>query len=79
MKTIIFYMLTVASLSGGTLRVDINHRFDDLPATLNSLKYKAKETISISRLSYIISQPALQREDNTWYELPEQFAWIDLS
>ena len=72
-------MLTVASLSGGTLRVDINHRFDDLPATLNSLKYKAKETISISRLSYIISQPALQREDNTWYELPEQFAWIDLS
>ena len=79
MKTIIFYMLTVASLSGGTLRVDINHRFDDLPATLNSLKYKAKETISISRLSYIISQPALQLEDNTWYELPKQFAWIDLS
>lgn len=72
-------MLTVASLSGGTLRVDINHRFDDLPATLNSLKYKAKETISISRLSYLISQPSLQREDNTWYELPEQFAWIDLS
>ena len=72
-------MLSIASLSGGTLRVDISHRFDDLPATLNSLKYKAKETISISRLSYLISQPSLQREDNTWYELPEQFAWIDLS
>ena len=79
MKTLIFYMLSIASLSGGTLRVDISHRFDDLPATLNSLKYKAKETISISRLSYLISQPSLQREDNTWYELPEQFAWIDLS
>lgn len=72
-------MLSIATLSGGTLRVDISHRFDDLPATLNSLKYKAKETISISRLSYLISQPSLQREDNTWYELPEQFAWIDLS
>ena len=79
MKTLIFYMLSIASLSGGTLRVDISHRFDDLPATLNSLKYKAKETISISRLSYLISQPSLQREDNTWYELPDQFAWIDLS
>ena len=79
MKTLIFYMLSIATLSGGTLRVDISHRFDDLPATLNSLKYKAKETISISRLSYLISQPSLQREDNTWYELPEQFAWIDLS
>ena len=59
--------------------MDISHRFDDLPASLNSLKYKAKETISISRLSYLISQPSLQREDNTWHELPEQFAWIDLS
>ena len=72
-------MLSIATLSGGTLRVEISHRFDDLPATLNSLKYKAKETISISRLSYLISQPSLQREDNTWHELPEQFAWIDLS
>ena len=72
-------MLSIATLSGGTLRLDISHRFDDLPATLNSLKYKAKETISISRLSYLISQPSLQREDNTWYELPEQFEWIDLS
>ena len=79
MKIIIFYIFLVATLHGGTLRVDISHRFDGLPVTLNSLKYKAKETISISRLSYLISQPSLQRDDNTWYELPEQFAWIDLS
>lgn len=79
MKPFLLFLLSLATLSGGTLRVDISHRFEDQPLALNSLKFKASETFSVSRLSYLVSQPAVQREDNSWLELPDQFAWIDLS
>ncbi|MDB4708191.1 cytochrome C peroxidase, partial [Akkermansiaceae bacterium] len=66
-------------LLAGTLRIDLSHQFGDQPLTLNSLKYESAETLSVSRLSYLISQPALQNEDGSWQELPRQFAFINAS
>jgi cytochrome c peroxidase len=46
---------------------------------LDSLRYKnaAGETLSITRLSYLLSGFALERADGVWVELPGQYAWMD--
>ena len=66
-------------LLAGTLRIDFSHQFGEQPLTLNSLKYESAETLSVSRFSYLISQPALQKEDGSWQELPGQYAFINAS
>lgn len=46
---------------------------------LDSLRFQnaAKETLSFTRISYILSGLALEREDGVWVEMPEMYAWID--
>ena len=78
-KTAVFLVIFLMPLFAGTLRIDLSHQFGDQPLTLNSLKYESAETLSVSRLSYLISQPALQNEDGSWQELPRQFAFINAS
>ena len=78
-KTAVFLVIFFMPLLAGTLRIDLSHQFGDQPLTLNSLKYESAETLSVSRLSYLISQPALQNEDGSWQELPRQFAFINAS
>ncbi|MFT6179748.1 MAG: cytochrome c peroxidase [Akkermansiaceae bacterium] len=73
----IFIFLVIGTVKGGTLRIGISHQFEGNPLSLNSLKYEGKETLSISRLSYLLSELALQNQDGTWQELPKQFAFID--
>ncbi|MGC6567775.1 MAG: MbnP family protein, partial [Akkermansiaceae bacterium] len=77
MKFLLLFLLTIGPSLGGSLRVDIRHQFDGKPLALNSLKYQAAETLSVSRLSYLLSEIAVQDSDGTWQELPAQFAWID--
>ena len=77
MRIILVILLTLVAARAGTLRIDISHEFGGQPLTLNSLKYKATETFSISRLSYLLSELALQKDNGTWQELPNQFAFID--
>ncbi|MDC0327521.1 hypothetical protein OAL46_02225, partial [Akkermansiaceae bacterium] len=69
-KTAGFLVIFLMPLFAGTLRIDLSHQFGDQPLTLNSLKYESAETLSVSRLSYLISQPALQNENGSWQELP---------
>lgn len=73
------FLLTLGTAKASTLRVDISHQFEGKTLALNSLKYKGKEALSISRLSYLLSELALQNQDGTWQELPDQFAFIDAS
>ena len=79
LSPLVCLLVLFTPLLAGSLRIDLSHQFDDQPLTLNSLKYKSTETLSVSRLSYLISQPALQNEDGSWQELPDQYAFIDAS
>lgn len=77
-RLLLILALLLTWAKAGTLHINISHQFGDQPLTLNSLKYKASETLSVSRLSYLLSQLAMQKQDGSWLELPSQFALIDL-
>jgi cytochrome c peroxidase len=61
------------------LEIAVRPTFEGEPLRLDSLRYtnSAKETLSVSRLSYLLSGFALQREDGTWVEVPGAYAWMD--
>lgn len=77
-RLLLVLALLLTWAKAGTLHINISHQFGDQPLTMNSLKYKASETLSVSRLSYLLSQLAMQKQDGSWLELPSQFALIDL-
>lgn len=64
----------------GEVRVSIAHTFGGEPLQLDSLRYAAAdgETISFTRVSYLLSGFALQTKAGAWIELPDNVAWIDL-
>jgi len=61
------------------LDVRIQPSFSGSPLLLDSLRYgnSAKETLSFTRLSFLLSGFALQKESGEWVELPNQHAWCD--
>ena len=77
MRLVILIALTLARLSAGNLRIDLAHQFDGQPLALGSLKYEGSETFSIPRLSYLLSNFAIQQPNGEWLTLPDQFAWLD--
>jgi cytochrome c peroxidase len=62
------------------LEISMQHTFQGEPLLLDSIRYEtaAKETISLTRLSYLLSGFAVEREDGKWEEIPAAYAWIDL-
>ena len=64
---------------GATLEVAVRHTFGGDPLLLDSLRYEnaARETLSVTRLSYLLSGFALERAEGGWVEVPEQTAWMD--
>lgn len=79
MPALFIFLFTLIIAQAGSLRIDLQHQFGAHPLALNSLKYQGAETFSVSRLSYLLSQLAVQKEDGTWHELTDQYAWIDAS
>lgn len=80
LATVFFALIFAGQVAGGTvLEIDVRHTFNGNALLLDSLRYEnaAHETLSVTRLSYLLSGFALQREDGTWVELPDQFAWMD--
>ena len=65
--------------SGAVLEVSVRHTFNGEPLLLDSLRYEntAHETLSVTRLSYLLSGVALEREDGVWVEQTDQVAWMD--
>jgi cytochrome c peroxidase len=61
------------------LELEMSRVFNGDPLLLDSLRYQnaAHETLSVTRLSYLLSGFALQREDGSWVELPAQAIWMD--
>ena len=73
-------VMTATSVApGATLEIALRHTFNGEPLLLDSLRYpnSAGETMSFTRISYLLSGFALESNDGTWIELPEQQAWID--
>ena len=66
--------------SGASLEFSITPKFSGEPIQSNSLRYEtsAKETFSITRVSYLLSGFALQRADGSWLELTNEIAWFDM-
>ena len=65
--------------SAFTLEINIRPAFNGQPLQLDSLRYQnaAGESLSITRLSYLLSGFALERADGSWLELTNQIAWMD--
>lgn len=64
---------------GATLEIAVRHTFQGEPLLLDSLRYQnaAGETLSVTRLSYLLSGFAVEREDGVWVEVPDRYAWMD--
>ena len=71
--------LTASRASATTLELTIRPVFNGAPLLLDSLRYQnaAGETLSVTRLSYLLSGFALEREDGTWIDLQALYAWLD--
>jgi cytochrome c peroxidase len=65
--------------SAASLELDFRPVFKGDPLILDSLRYQnaAGESLSVSRLSYLLSGFALERADGSWLELTNQIAWLD--
>ena len=77
--TVLALLLPASAAFGAVLEIAVRHTFCDSPLRLDSLRYQtaAGETLSFTRLSYLLSGFALEREDGGWVELPNRYAWMD--
>jgi len=66
--------------SAQELPVHVTHSFGDAPLLSDSLRYKNEvgETISVTRLSYLLSGFEFQTADGSWKQTKPQPVWIDL-
>ena len=62
-----------------SLEISIQHKFGGERLLLDSLRFQnsAGEMLSFTRLSYLLSGFAVEREDGEWVEMPDQYAWMD--
>ncbi len=65
--------------SGASLEVHFRHMFGGEPIRLDSLRYSnaANESVSFTRVSWLASGFALERESGEWVELTDIFGWFD--
>lgn len=76
-------ILLAAALTGQTtaasLEIVIEPVFHGEPLRLGSMCYQnaAGETLSFTRLSYLLSGIGVERDNGEWIELPETIAWMD--
>ncbi len=72
--------LTASGLAAASsLELSLRPVFNGDPLLLDSLRYQnsAGETVSFSRISFLISGVAVQREDGVWLGIPDSNAWFD--
>ena len=64
---------------GASLEISVRPTFGGDPLLLDSLRYEnaAHETLSITRLSYLLTGFALERTEGGWVEIPGTIAWLD--
>src|ERR1700709_536523 len=73
-------LLTVAgTMSAATLQVQITPKVsgDNLQPASFRYQTSAGESFSVTRVSYLVSEFALQRGDGGWLEISNSVAWLD--
>src|SRR5262245_8265031 len=72
-------LLCSLTATAASLQIQITPKISGDALQPNSLRYQtaASETFSITRLSYLVSDFALQRNDGSWLELSNAVAWLD--
>ena len=65
--------------SAATLQIEIQPSMNGAPLILDSLRYKTStgEIFSVTRLTYLLSNFALEKSEGGWLEITNQFAWLD--
>jgi cytochrome c peroxidase len=76
---ILISLLGLMGASAASLELVIHDSFAGKPLLLDSVQFQngAGETLSISRVSYLLSGFALESADGGWLKLPGQYAWMD--
>lgn len=76
LKVLVFFLLCplahfLKAEENPVLRLAISHEIDGKPLHLDSLRYQSTsgEAFSLSRVSYLISEIALETEDSDWFEV----------
>ena len=82
MRTAIFCLGIACCLNAATastLQIEITPKVAGENLQPASLRYQtsAGETFSITRVSYLVSDFALQRNDGSWLEISNSVAWLD--
>jgi cytochrome c peroxidase len=69
----------VAAASAATLQIEITPKVSGENLQPASLRYQtsAGETFSITRVSYLVSDFELQRNDGSWLQISNSVAWLD--
>jgi cytochrome c peroxidase len=69
-----------AAAAGATLQIQITPRYGGDRVRLASLRYQtpAGETFSVTRVSFLVSDFALQRPEGSWQAIPRSIAWLDV-
>ena len=70
----------VNPVAGAVLELVMSPRLSGETIQPASLRYQtsANEPFSVTRVSYLVSEVALQRNDGTWLECSNAIAWMDL-
>ncbi len=73
-------LLSTFPAAAAVLKIQITPQFDEQNLQSSSLRYQnlAGERFSISRVSYLAGDFALQKTDGSWLELSNPVAWMDL-
>jgi cytochrome c peroxidase len=74
-------VLAAQAAFGASLELSVCPTLNGEPLLLDSLRYTnpASETLSVTRLSYLLSGFALERPDGSWLDFTNDVAWMDAS
>ena len=75
----ICFLCAKSLLLAATLQIEITPKVSGENLQPASLRYQtsAGETFSITRVSYLVSEFALQADDGSWLEISNSVAWLD--
>jgi hypothetical protein len=79
LRIICALLLPMAGGRAASLNVEIRPTVSGVAMALDSLRYEkfGGEVFSVSRLSYLLSGLALEREDGVWVEVGPEVVWLD--
>ena len=80
LASILLFCMLLNIGAAADLTLQFQHTVAGTPLRLDSLRYSnsSDEVFSLSRLSYLLSNVALQDAEGSWHSIPNSIAWIDV-